>query len=530
MAKFTKDQQKRLNEIATRTATVKPFMNDTPEKRAERIRKVTGSSKCEVRSAKGDWRAFDYFCKTYFPHIFDLESCEAHKDMFVVAEMIVNGVVGLTGFRGLGKTVRMAIAYPIWRIIRGDRYVVNTASTQPMAGVRTSFLHNELTNNERLLYDFPKLRTKDDDTDYFFLYNNTLIQALSISMQHAGLINPKTAKRPDLIICDDIDEEANMGNQSIGKRKMNKIIGNIKGSLKPGGGLVLWLGNLVHPNYGICQFEQLLINEIKAEYPDSKPEKRRHLFSGKKVLLKFGLENANGESRWPEQYPTVELPQLRRDYGPINYQREMLGRAIIEGDYFKATWFQRWVRLPGGYKRVWLYTDPASGEKNCFKSIEVMGNTEFHYYEIYNWLRQTSNNAYFRTLYETCQEMRAKYGMRFKPSIDASYGQTTLKDFDRWAKDHDKTAIGHWFVKVYLKENKHLRIEGTDTVIESGKLQFDPGHDHDMLLSQFLTYPKGFIDGPDCVAGCLERFEGYKHRGTKIRVRGFVHTVMGSRR
>jgi predicted AAA+ superfamily ATPase len=39
-----------------------------------------------------------------------------------------SGIIAITGFRGLGKTVLMGVVYPIWRIIKGERYVIHTAA------------------------------------------------------------------------------------------------------------------------------------------------------------------------------------------------------------------------------------------------------------------------------------------------------------------------------------------------------------------------------------------------------------------
>jgi hypothetical protein len=64
-----------------------------------------------------------------------------------------------------------------------------------------------------------------------------------------------------------------------------------------------------------------------------------------------------------------------------------------------------------------------------------------------------------------------------------------------------------------------LRIERTDIVIETGKVLFPDGQDTPTLINQYLTYPQGYIDGPDALAGCLERFNEYDIGKNRIRVR-----------
>jgi hypothetical protein len=75
--------------------------------------------------------------------------------------------------------------------------------------------------------------------------------------------------------------------------------------------------------------------------------------------------------------------------------------------------------------------------------------------------------------------------------------------------------------RVNNDRNKALRIERVDTVIETGQVVFPDGQDTPTLISQFLTYPQGYVDGPDALAGCLERFPEYDTGRNRTRVRSF---------
>lgn len=60
-----------------------------------------------------------------------------------------------------------------------------------------------------------------------------------------------------------------MGNHSIGKRRMEKITQEHAGALSPEGyGKIIWLGNLVHPIYSICQFQELILGDMRADSPE----------------------------------------------------------------------------------------------------------------------------------------------------------------------------------------------------------------------------------------------------------------------
>ena len=510
MFKFTKGFRNYLDEIASLTPTIEPFVDDSPAKKSKRIKRVSGEG----------WKAFKEFSQSYFPHIFRLSFCDDHEDMFNLIEQHT-GLMAITGFRGYGKTVLMGVVYPIWKVIKGERYVVNVAADIDLAKERSEFMLSELTNNRRLLADFPDLEPDGTDEENFFLRNKTRIRARSVLQSIRGTVNPRTALRPGLVVCDDIDQDKNQGNQSIGHRKMDKIIQEIGGSLNPqGGGRIVWLGNLVHPNYAICQYQDKLIDEIKEDHQEFDPDDVKHIEAESGLLLRYPVEDENGNSVWEEQYPTASLPALRKKLGNVGYQREMLGKPVIEGNIFKHEWFKKHSNDNDPFTQVWLYSDPAWGEKGAYKAVITAGWDGNHFYIIDVWVRQTKSSSYFQYLYETFLHRSKQFGAIFRPSIETVFGQDRiLADFDRWARDIGLTPISHHFRRINNKENKNKRIERLDTIIESGKLLFPDGQDTPKLISQFLTYPQGYIDGCDAVAGCLERFSEYDIGRNRVRVR-----------
>jgi hypothetical protein len=510
---FTQKHNKALTEIAGKTVSVLPFSDDSREKRAQRIDRANGEG----------WDAFEYFARTYFPHVFGLPFCDAHRVMFQEVESHP-GITAITGFRGLGKTVLMAVVYPIWKIIRGERYVIHTAADVDLSEERTAFTRHELTENRRLLGDYPELEVLDQDDRDFYLRNKTRIRARSIKQSHRGTINPRTATRPGLIVCDDIDKEENIGNLSIGRRRMDKIVQELSGALSPdGSGKVIWLGNLVHPNYAICQFLDAIKGDLAANYTEAELSVAQVLRCRQRAILRFPLENAKGHSVWEAQYPTESLPDLRMKFGQTGYLREMLGVPVVEGNIFKHDWFQRWNNPLPKFKRVWLYADPAWGEKGCYKAIIVTGYDGNRFYVLQVWVRRTENTRFFRYLYDAMTEMDKSYSVRFRAAMEANYGQERVfADFDRWCQDEGLMPLSHLIKRIYTSENKNLRIERTETVIETGKVLFPDGQDTPTLISQFLTYPDGYIDGCDALAGCLERFIEYDTGKNRVRVRRLV--------
>jgi hypothetical protein len=186
--------------------------------------------------------------------------------------------------------------------------------------------------------------------------------------------------------------------------------------------------------------------------------------------LRFSLEDQHGKSTWDAQYPTASLPNLRAKFGLTGYQREMLGQPVIEGNIFKNHWFTKYRTLPepSQMKRVWLYADPAWGEKGCYKAVISIGYDGNRFYVIHVWIRQTENTKFFRYYYDAYQKLDRTYRVKARAACETTYGQARiLADFDRWATDINLPPISHRIKRIDNKDNKNLRIERTETIIET---------------------------------------------------------------
>ncbi len=496
MGRFTNIQIKQIDEILRRRPTVKPFLNDTPEIKQKRKKSVS----------RQNWHGFSMFCKTYLPHLFEVEFNPDHKEMTEYVLKNVHGITIITGYRGLGKTTLEAIAFAIWQICTGKaQYVIQSAALETKSIKRTRFIYNELSCNVRLKWDYPDCVPVDSTVNAFFLANNTYIEAATIDRDIRGDINPMTGKRPDLIIYDDIDRSRNKGNIRIGRERRDKIKGDGIGALPPKLGRVIVLGNETHINYAVAQFAEEMNPKIKD----------KHIITDGKCFLRYPVEDKNGKSRWASQYSDSDLAKLKIQMGSSTYQREMLGRKIIEGNYFKYEWFRFWNKLPK-FNGVWLYADPSWGEKGCYKAIAVIGSGDDNkYYLIDIWAAQCSNNLFYEKFIKM-YFLYKKYKVR--GAFETVYGQHKhLKDMDLFCKSNGYPVISHLIKRINNKQNKAGRIEALDTVIESGSLLFCNNEYKELVLGQFLDYPDGYNDIPDAISGAMERFSGYNKKTTKLR-------------
>ena len=493
MGKFNKVELKKIDEIVNRLPIVPPFENDTVEK--QRLRKAA--------VMKRDWRGFSKYCQLYLGVILGKEFNGDHKEMFEYVEREDGKLTVITGYRGLGKTTLMAICYVLWLLCTGQvSYVIQVAAIDSKAKKRTKLIYNQLMHNTRILNDFPKCRPVEGNEDSFYLGNKALVEACTIDRDIKGDQNPLTARRPNLIIYDDIDRKKNKGNRKIGKERKDQIKGDGMGALEPGNGRVIVLGNETHVNYAISQFAEEL----------DPANKTGHIIKGNQVFLRYPVEDKNGNSRWAEQYSNEDLQALRIEMGLSTYLREMMGRKVIEGVYFKYDWFKFWEVLPKRFSGMWLYADPSWGAKGDYKAIVGIGYDEESgkYYMTELWAAQCSNNLFYEQFVKTYYRLR-RYGCKL--AFEVNYGQQRhLKEMDGYCEKAGLPRISHLIKRINNKESKSSRIEALDTVIESGSLLFIRNEYTETLMSQFLDYPDGYDDVPDAVAGAMERFTTYSRK------------------
>ena len=265
-----------------------------------------------------------------------------------------------------------------------------------------------------------------------------------------------------------------------------------------------------------------MTDEIKSADPTAKPDDRKHLVSGKKIMLRFPVEDLNGHSVWPEQYPDADLKELKKTMGTVSYLREMMGKKIIEGKVFKWEWFKRWRKLPDHkacYAR--LYADLAPGEKYCYKAFLGGFRNDKTYYVTHIRVRQEKDSAFFRAFYSSFEELLAKFGSRFRAYVEGNFGQyrNFCRDFDLFCMENNLPSITHKIRKYDNMGKKTERIESLETIIEQGKIIFPDGQDTKTLEEQFLAYPDGYMDGPDATEGWLQQFPGYNPRRGRARAR-----------
>lgn len=183
-----------------------------------------------TKKAKED---FFYAVQTYFPHQIDFTKKETSK----FRKFVYENIDGLTikerkitfeAYRGGAKTTLLTRLHTLWRMaIRTDKkHGAIISSTIDVAKESLDFIKTELEDNEALISDFDiitgdKLGESWTTEEIIFSVGGTLVR---IKVYGAGKkIRGANWRgiRPDLIVCDDIENDENVESKAFRDKLLN---------------------------------------------------------------------------------------------------------------------------------------------------------------------------------------------------------------------------------------------------------------------------------------------------------------------
>jgi len=284
--------------------------------------------RAEITSQSHQW-----FFSTYFPEYITHATADLHRDLFAITEDESIPLAVIVAFRGSAKSTIMTMSYPIWAIIgkQQKKFVVIASQTQYQAKVHLMNIKRELESNELLRNDlgpFEEQREEWGSTSLYIPKYNARITAISTEQSVRGIRHG--AKRPDLIIADDVEDMASVKT----REGRNSTFDWYTGEIIPAGDTStkrIAVGNLLHEDSLLMRLKERIENDeidgIYREYPIVKDDK----------------------CLWPGKYPDkASLNRLRRSTGnKISWEREYMLRIVADEDQvIDKEWVKFYDELP----------------------------------------------------------------------------------------------------------------------------------------------------------------------------------------
>jgi predicted phage terminase large subunit-like protein len=278
-------------------------------------------------------QSHQWFFSTYFSSYVTHETAELHRDLFAISEDENMPLAVIVAFRGSGKSTIMTLSYPIWAVLGRlqKKFVLIASQTQYQARVHLTNIKRELESNELLASDlgpFVEQREEWGSTSLYIPKYNARITAISTEQSVRGIRHGQY--RPDLIICDDVEDMTSTKT----REGRNKTFDWFTGEIIPAGDTYtkrIVVCNLLQEDSLLMRLKERIdkdeIDGIFREWPIVK----------------------NNKSLWPGKYPDKQsLNTLRRTIGnKIAWEREYMLRIIPDEDQIiDARWIQYYDELP----------------------------------------------------------------------------------------------------------------------------------------------------------------------------------------
>ncbi|WP_435531548.1 phage terminase large subunit [Priestia megaterium] len=457
--------------------------------------------------------------------------------MNVVSNEELNKRVVVAAPRSHAKSSFLSKAFPIHEIVyRKRKYIIIISETPSVASANLEWVKLQLQGNEKLIRDFgqilsPKqqMNPKDNSGEFIAwedLGNGkqkmlTLVQAASSGQALRG--RNWNGNRPDLIVCDDLEDKRNTNTEQLRQelkdwfRQVVIPLGDPEGKKTA----TVFMGTTVH-------HESLLIDVMKnrADFEAKRyqaiidmPERMdlweecRQIYVNRedprsaKTAELFYIANKDEMDRganvlWPEVQPLFKLMAWKWDNGSKAFNTEYMNNPIDEESMiFNPNSFTYWDdkdparQFPHKDYTIALGIDFAMGkQRGDYSAITAVARHRETgvAYVIDSYGERVHPDVFMEVIVEKVRQLQ--------PDVIGAEAQMAQEFFVDKLKE--RLAVTGYpahnrVKKVFQRSRKELRIEAMLPDIETGKIQFT--RKHALLLEQFERYG---ADHDDLVDSC----------------------------
>jgi len=274
------------------------------------------------------------FFSIYLPHYVQYETAEFQKEIFELTQNTKIKTLVICAFRASGKSTLISLSYPLWAIMGKlqKKHILITSKTQDMAKRLMESLKAELTDNVLLKADMGPFRSTNTKWGGGTIELSKYKARIVVASVEEGIrgIRYRT-HRPDLIICDDVEDLNAVATQD----GRDKTYHWFKGDLVPTGDRrtnIVVIGNLLH--------DDSLIMRLRKEIREGKRDG---------VFKFYPLIDYDGNCLWPGKYPDKDdiEDEKRTVADEIDWSREYLLKIISDAErVVHPEWLHYYDELP----------------------------------------------------------------------------------------------------------------------------------------------------------------------------------------
>ncbi len=451
--------------MTNKSINILKLLNESPKKRKEL---------CS--------RSHLYFFSWYFRKYCDYKSPDFHKEIFDLTEDISQPLSVITAFRGSGKSTIVNTSFPIWAIIGSPqkKFIILVGKTQEQAREMLKNVRTELETNMDLRRDlgpFTEVNESQWNARSLELVNyGAKIMAISMDQSVRGL--RYNQHRPDLIICDDLEDLDSVKTQE----SRDKVCKWFKGELIPMGNentRVFVIGNLLH--------EDSLIKRLESDIEEG-------VMTG--TYRRYPILDNDRNATWPDRYPDKESieSEKKRIGDERTWKREFELIIVPEEDQIiQPEWINYYEELPDTSDGSYCYVGTYIGVDLAVSTASTADYTAMVPVLVYRNVKE-------KKLYYYVSSAILNKKMKFPDTF-----RETSTLLDRIGKEKSEVTIlfesvgtlkgyadiykleNYIVEEIHVSTDKRSRLSLAAPKVESGQVRF-PKKGNDLLINQLIGF------------------------------------------
>lgn len=381
----------------------------------------------------------------------------------------------------------------MYRVLTGrNKNVILAAATQDAAERLLRPYKGNFEANGRLKAFYGEQKSLDTWTGTEFILKNGA-SFLGIGAGNAPRGSRAEAVRPDILLLDDFDTDADCRNKTVLDKKWEwweQALYPTKSVSEPT--LIVFCGNIIAKDTCVARAG------AKADHWDI-----------------INIVDKDGNSNWPQKNKPEHIARIRQQISTKAFQQEYMNNPISEGKIFKNLPFGK-VPQYKKFKFIVVYGDPAysnskADKKNSTKAVVALGFMKGTYYILKAFCAHASNDEYiewFYTLKSTLGNAVPVYFVQENNTLQNPFFEQVFMPMVR-AKNQLKGESLYIRGDERKKGDKATRIEASlEPVDREGRLVFNEEEKDNPHMIELMDQFKMFelhlpycADGPDCVEG-----------------------------
>ncbi|MDL2288282.1 phage terminase large subunit [Oscillospiraceae bacterium OttesenSCG-928-F05] len=481
----------------------------------------------------------EYFGRAYLAHYFYRKSPAFHRELddiwqkgvmkglnpLKVAERIrrADGCRrAIEAPRGHAKSTNFTFKDALHAAVyEYKRYILILSDSTEQAEGFLADIKTEFEENAALREDFGNLQGKVWKTSVILLASGTKIEALGAGKKIRGRRHKQW--RPDLIICDDLENDENVNTPEQRRKLKNwfeKAVSNAGDTYTD----IVYIGTLLHfdallanvakkPTYNAVKYQGVisfahntaLWDEWRAIFTDlaneNHQEDARAFFEKNRAAMLDGTQVL-----WEEKVTYYDLMMIKVADGDAAFNSEIQNEPIDpESCAFNEEWFDYYEEdaIDFSDKRFVFIgaNDPSLGKNKRADTsaiITLAKDMQTGYlYVLLADIERRKPDVIIDDAIETSRRLRRSYRRPY-----AKFGVETVQ-FQYFFKDvmaKRSLEAGEYLPieEIRSVQNKDLRIQSLQPYVKNGYIKFN--RKHRTLLKQMTEYPMGKNDdGPDAL-------------------------------